>query len=83
MDTPRKMMQQEVVTYASKMRFPVLFFVTVGLFLVNVFLPDPIPFVDEILLGLGALLLGAIRQRVRTGVTTVEPATPADAGEAR
>ena len=49
--------------WASGLRFPVLFFVTLLLFGVNVFVPDVIPFVDEILLGLGALLLANWRKR--------------------
>ncbi|MGH7541884.1 MAG: DUF6116 family protein, partial [Gemmatimonadota bacterium] len=45
--------------YVSRLRFPRLFFLTAVLFAVDLFLPDVIPFADEILLGLGTALLGA------------------------
>jgi len=43
--------------YASRLRFPTLFLVTAALFFLDVLIPDFIPFADELLLGLGALLL--------------------------
>jgi hypothetical protein len=43
--------------WASGLRFPVVFALTFAVFLVNVFLPDVIPFVDEIILGLIAILM--------------------------
>lgn len=45
------------LSYAARLRFPTLFKITVALFVVDLLVPDFIPFVDEILLGLGALLL--------------------------
>lgn len=39
------------------LRFPQLFILTVTLFFLDVLIPDLIPFVDEILLGLASLLL--------------------------
>ena len=47
------------LAYASQLRFPTLFKITLGIFIVDLLIPDFIPFVDEILLGLGALLLSA------------------------
>ena len=49
--------------FASKLRFPQLFALTAGLFLLNLLIPDPIPFFDEILLGLLTLLLGTMGQK--------------------
>ena len=43
--------------WAARLRFPYLFALTFAVFLLNVFLPDVIPFVDEIILGLVAMLL--------------------------
>lgn len=43
--------------WAARLRFPYLFAVTFAVFLANVFFPDVIPFVDEIILGLVAMLL--------------------------
>lgn len=49
--------------YAENLSFPRLFLLTGGLFLVTLVVPDPLPFVDEILLGLLALMVGSIRRR--------------------
>ena len=43
--------------FASRLRFPTLFLVTAGLFVLDLLIPDIIPLADEILLGLGALLI--------------------------
>ena len=52
-----------VLGFAQRLRFPTLFLVTAGLFVLDLFIPDFIPFADELLLGLGALLLGLWRRR--------------------
>lgn len=44
--------------FASRLRFPQLFLVTAALFLIDLVVPDLIPFVDEILLGLLSVLFG-------------------------
>ena len=43
--------------FAARLRFPTLFLITAGLFVLDVLVPDFVPFADEILLGLGSLLL--------------------------
>jgi hypothetical protein len=48
-----------IFAFAGRLRFPTLFLVTAGLFILDVLIPDMIPFVDELLLGLGALVLSA------------------------
>ncbi len=53
--------QTVVETFASKLRYPQLFFVLVVLFLINLFVWDPIPLLDEIILGLLAVLAGRMR----------------------
>ena len=50
------------LAYAARLRFPTLFKVTLALFLIDLVIPDVIPFIDEILLGLGALILSNWRQ---------------------
>jgi hypothetical protein len=45
------------------LRFPVLALVTGALFLLTLVVPDPIPFVDELLLGLLTLLLASLKHR--------------------
>jgi len=52
-----------LVAYLARLRFPALFAITAVLFILDFFIPDVIPFVDEILLGLGAALLGSWKKR--------------------
>ena len=56
-----------VERFAARLRFPTLFLVTTALFVVNVFVPDPLPFVDEILLGLVTVLIGSWKRRKAGG----------------
>jgi len=49
--------------FASRLRYPQLFFLTAGLFVVDLFVPDMIPFADEILLGLLTVLLARLKDR--------------------
>jgi hypothetical protein len=61
-----------VMRWASGLRFPFVFFLMAILFVLNLFIPDVIPFVDEIIMGLLAVLLANLRkkpesQRAETG----------------
>jgi hypothetical protein len=47
----------------SRLRYPKLLALTGALFVVDLFVPDVIPLADEILLGLGTLLLARLRTR--------------------
>lgn len=49
--------------WARRLRYPTLFKITAVLFVLTVLVPDPIPMVDEILLGLGTLLLANWKTR--------------------
>ena len=51
------MMLSPFLEWARKLRYPTLFKLTGALFVISMLLPDPIPFVDEILFGLSTLLL--------------------------
>lgn len=51
-----------LLAFAGRLRFRTLFLVTAALFAIDTVVPDPIPFVDEILLGLGTLLLASLRK---------------------
>jgi hypothetical protein len=51
-----------LLRWAARLRFPYLFALTAVLFLINVFLADPLPFADELLMGLVAILLGSLRK---------------------
>ena len=52
-----------MLEWARRLRYPTLFKLTAGLFALTLFIPDPVPFVDEILLGLGTLLLANWKNR--------------------
>ena len=49
--------------FAERLRFPHLFLMTAVLFVVDLLIPDVIPYVDELLLALLTLLLGSWRKR--------------------
>ena len=49
--------------YADRLRFPQLFLLTAGLFGLDLLIPDTIPFIDEILLGLVTMLLGSLKKK--------------------
>ena len=52
-----------VARFAARLRYPQLFLLTAALFLLDLLIPDAIPFADELLLGLGTLLLAGLRRR--------------------
>ena len=51
-----------LLAFAGKLRFRTLFLVTAGLFVLDLLVPDVVPLVDEILLGLATLLLSSLRK---------------------
>lgn len=53
-----------VLRYFSRLRYPWLFALTAALFVIDVLVPDVLPFADEILLGLTTMLL-ATRSKER------------------
>ncbi|GAB3332637.1 DUF6116 family protein [Marilutibacter aestuarii] len=53
--------------FVEKLSYPKLFLVTAAVFVVDLFVPDMVPFADELLLGLATLLLS--RKRKDRGVT--------------
>jgi hypothetical protein len=59
MPAPRNAIQRLVRSLLGDLRFPQLFLVTLALFLVDLVIPDLIPFLDEILLGLASLLFAS------------------------
>ncbi len=58
----KKFLLGPLMGYLSRLRFPQLFLIIAILFLADLIIPDFIPFIDELLLGLMALLLGSIRK---------------------
>jgi Family of unknown function (DUF6116) len=49
--------------YAGGLRYPTLLAIAATVFAIDLVVPDLIPFVDEILLGLGTLILAGLRKR--------------------
>ena len=47
----------------AELRFPQLFALFAALFLLDLFVPDILPFVDEILLGMLTLMTGMLKKR--------------------
>lgn len=73
-----RLMLTPFMEWARKLRYPTLFKITAALFLVTLVVPDPIPFLDEILFGLGTLLLANWKRRKDTAEVPppVPPALP-------
>ena len=70
---------QQLLQWLGKLSFPRLFIVAAALFLCDVAIPDFVPFADEILLGLGTLLLAKLK---KPDAPTADPRPPID-GEVR
>ncbi|MFT4612987.1 MAG: hypothetical protein ACI9NT_000120 [Bacteroidia bacterium] len=51
------------IRWSSNLRFPALFFLITVLFVSNLLIPDVVPFVDEIIMGLVAALLASLRKK--------------------
>ncbi|MGY0504645.1 DUF6116 family protein [Luteimonas sp. e5] len=69
----RQLLIGPFLAWARKLKFPALFKLVAGLFLLTLVVPDPIPFIDEILLGLGTLLLASLKDRNRDGDAARDP----------
>jgi lauroyl/myristoyl acyltransferase len=54
-----------LIAFARRLRYPTLFKITAALFVLTLLVPDPLPFIDELLLGLGTLLLATWKNRDR------------------
>jgi len=52
-----------ILGFLSRLSFPRLFVVTAALFVADVLIPDFIPLADELLLGMGTLLLASWKKR--------------------
>lgn len=58
----RNLIRDRLLKWAAHFRYPRLLMVTVGLFILDMLIPDIIPFADEILLGLIALALARLKR---------------------
>ena len=57
------MLRDRILQYAARLRYPRLLALFLGLFILDLIIPDFIPFADEILLGLISLLLAGLKRR--------------------
>ncbi len=53
---------KKILSFVERLRFPWLVLLAGLLFVANLLIPDPIPLVDELLMGLVMLALGRIRK---------------------
>jgi hypothetical protein len=64
MTTPRRSPWLAVLErFLPRLKHPHLFTLLLALFALDLFLPDPVPFIDEAVLGLLTLLVGSWRSR--------------------
>ena len=63
MSIPRSTFVGGLSRWAAGLRFPWLLALSAAVFLLDLAIPDLIPFADEILLGLATLVLGTLRRR--------------------
>ena len=61
--TSRNPILRALLRWMGGLRYPQLFLLFAVLFGIDFVLPDAIPFIDELMLGLGTLLLGSLRRR--------------------
>jgi len=57
------MIGRVVGRFAAGLRFPTLFKIVAALFVLDLVVPDLVPFYDELLLAFGTLLLGSLKSR--------------------
>ncbi len=75
-----RMPDSEVPT-ESRMKHQILFWIVLGIFAVDLVVPDLVPFLDEILLGLLATYFGLQRERVPVERQLPKEAAVIDLGE--
>jgi hypothetical protein len=64
--------QEIVERIVPRLKYPYLFAAVVVLFVADLFLPDPIPFVDEVMLALLTFLVGSWRTRKKVPPEAVD-----------
>ena len=76
--TPLERKEREglIRRFASRLSFPKLFFVLAGLFILDFFVANPFPFVDEVILGILAVMVGMWREKRGQETKAIEDVTP-------
>ena len=57
------MIQKFIRRFLERRRFPTLMLLGAVLFIANLLVPDPLPFVDEILMLIATVAIGSVRSR--------------------
>lgn len=66
---------KKILSYAESLRFPWLVLLTGVIFVANLLIPDVIPFIDELLMGLVLVGLGRLR-KPKVVTNTSKPSNP-------
>ena len=72
-----------LLRWASGLRFPYLFLLTALLFVFNLFVPDVVPVVDELIMGLVAMTLASLRKKTGEEGVAKSSAEEIEADKAR
>ena len=62
-----------ILGFLGRLSFPRLFVIAATLWAIDMVIPDFIPFIDELLLGIGTLLLASLRKRRAPEVQATKP----------
>jgi hypothetical protein len=78
----RSPIQYLLPSLIGRLRYPWVFVILAVLFVVDLLVPDPIPFVDELMLALLTFLVGSWRGRKGASPEAVD-VTPSSSGDKR
>jgi hypothetical protein len=84
MSIPTRSPVQEIVgRLVGRLRYPWVFALLAALFLADLVVPDPIPFVDETMLALLTFLVGSwgSREKSRGDAVDVDPSDPGETSQ--
>ncbi|NEZ04247.1 hypothetical protein G4Y73_08830 [Wenzhouxiangella sp. XN201] len=62
--------------FLERRRFPTLFLILAALFGANIFFPDPIPFIDELIMLVATVIVGSFRERKKADRPSEEADRP-------
>lgn len=81
-DEKHRNLRERLLAFVGNLRFPWIFLIMAVVFVVDLLVPDMLPFVDEILLGLATVLLASWKKRKgeRLADAAEEPREPRKLG---
>ena len=65
MRTPTRVLRTGLAAFASRLKFPRLVALITSIFVIDMLIPDMIPFADEMLLGLLAAAMASFKKKDR------------------